>query len=76
MVGSALAKILGVTLFFYASSVLAAPIESTGKLVEGRAVYEAQVSFGGARETELGAGFDFGVPPRAEHGEVGTKIAR
>jgi hypothetical protein len=31
MVGSALAKILGVTLFFYASSVLAAPIESTGK---------------------------------------------
>jgi hypothetical protein len=27
MVGSALAKILGVTLFFYASSVLAAPID-------------------------------------------------
>jgi hypothetical protein len=36
-----------------------------GKLIEGRAVYEAQVSFGGARENDLGPGFDFGVPGRS-----------
>jgi hypothetical protein len=33
-----------------------------GKLIEGRALYEAQVNFGGVRENDLGPGFDFGVP--------------
>jgi hypothetical protein len=33
-----------------------------GKLIEGRALYEAQINFGGVRENDLGPGFDFGVP--------------
>jgi hypothetical protein len=31
-------------------------------LIEGSAVYEAQVNFGGARENDLGPAFDFGGP--------------
>jgi hypothetical protein len=37
-----------------------------GRLIEGRALYEAQVDFGGARENDLGPGFDFGVPLRSQ----------
>jgi hypothetical protein len=37
-----------------------------GRLIEGRALYEAQVDFGGARENDLGPGFDFGVPLRSK----------
>jgi hypothetical protein len=66
---SSLAKIMGAILFAQAACTLGAPaaptnssISSSSRLIEGRAVYEAQVSFGGARENELGPGFDFGVP--------------
>jgi hypothetical protein len=65
---ASLAGIAGAMLFFQAGCALAAPavpMDSTsnsGRLIEGRAVYEAQVSFGGTRENDLGPGFDFGVP--------------
>jgi hypothetical protein len=65
---ASLAGIIGVMLFFHAGCALAAPavpMDSTthsGRLIEGRAVYEAQVNFGGTRENDLGPGFDFGVP--------------
>jgi hypothetical protein len=35
-------------------------------LIEGRALYEAQVNFGGARENDLGPGFNFGVPLKSK----------
>jgi hypothetical protein len=47
------------------SPPLPPPLSSTtsaSRLIEGRAVYEAQVNFGGARENDLGPGFNFGVP--------------
>jgi hypothetical protein len=65
---SSLATIIGAVLFIQAACALAAPAgptnlpTSSGRLIEGRAVYEAQVNFGGARENDLGRGFDFGVP--------------
>jgi hypothetical protein len=65
---ASLARITVAILFFQAGCALAAPAtpmgssRDSGKLVEGRALYEAQVNFGGARENDLGPGFDFGVP--------------
>jgi hypothetical protein len=65
---ASLAGLVGATLFFHAGCALADPAVPTGsttnsgRLIESRAVYEAQVSFGGARENDLGPGFDFGVP--------------
>jgi hypothetical protein len=62
------ARVLGAMLFFQAGCSLSAPAATTnssvnsGRLIEGRALYEAQVNFGGARENDLGPGFDFGVP--------------
>jgi hypothetical protein len=44
---------------------MGAPVNN-GTLIEGRAVYEAQVNFGGARENDLGPGFDFGIPPQSK----------
>jgi hypothetical protein len=64
---SSLAKIMGAILFVQAACTFGAPAAptnssiSSSRLIEGRAVYEAQVNFGGARENDLGAGFDFGV---------------
>jgi hypothetical protein len=49
----------------WALTASSAPLSSTtsaSRLIEGRAVYEAQVNFGGARENDLGPGFNFGVP--------------
>jgi hypothetical protein len=66
---ASLARITAAILFFQAGCALAAPATpigsstNSGKLIEGRALYEAHVNFGGARENDLGPGFDFGVPP-------------
>ena len=69
---SSFARIIGAILFFQAGCAVAAsaaPMDSPanrGRLIEGRALYEAQVDFGGARENDLGPGFDFGVPLRSK----------
>jgi hypothetical protein len=53
---SSFASVLGAMLFFQAGCALSAPAASTNssadncRLIEGRALYEAQVDFGGARE--------------------------
>jgi hypothetical protein len=68
MAPSSFAKIMGAILFVHGACALGAPAAPTnssitsGRLIEGSAVYEAQVNFGGARENDLGPGFDFGVP--------------
>jgi hypothetical protein len=65
---SLLAVTPGLVLSLSSAFALAGTPDSTsfsrhdGKLIEGRALYEAQVNFGGARENDLGPGFDFGVP--------------
>jgi hypothetical protein len=53
---------LGSAFAIAASPALPNSSRHSGELIEGRALYEAQVSFGGARENDLGPGFDFGVP--------------
>jgi hypothetical protein len=69
---SSFAGIIGAMLFFQAGCAVAAPTApmdsptNSGRLIEGRALYEAQVNFGGARENDLGPGFDFGVPLRSK----------
>jgi hypothetical protein len=69
---SSFARIIGAILFFQAGCAVAAPAApmdspaNGGRLIEGRALYEAQVDFGGARENDLGPGFDFGVPLRSK----------
>jgi hypothetical protein len=69
---SSFARIIGAMLFFQAGCAVAAPAApmdsptNSGRLIEGRALYEAQVNFGGARENDLGPGFDFGVPLRSK----------
>jgi hypothetical protein len=65
---ASLGGIVTLMLFFQAGWALAAPAvamgstSNSGRLIEGRAVYEAQVNLGGTRENDLGPGFDFGVP--------------
>jgi hypothetical protein len=65
---SSFAIVLGTMLFFQAVCAVAAPAApmdlptNSGSLIEGRALYEAQVNFGGAHENDLGPGFDIGVP--------------
>jgi hypothetical protein len=65
---SLLAVLAGLILCLNSSLAIAgAPTnfqKHNNKLTEGRALYEAQVNFGGARENDLGQGFDFGVPPK------------
>jgi len=68
---SLLAGTAGVILSLGSVAIAAAPAPAssslhTGELIEGRALYEAQVNFGGARENDLGPGFDFGVPTKAK----------
>jgi hypothetical protein len=69
---SSFASVLSAMLFFQVGCAIAAPAApmdsptNSGRLIEGRALYEAQVNFDGARENDLGPGFDFGVPLRSK----------
>jgi hypothetical protein len=64
--------IIAASLLAQSTTALSGPFPTTGprgndgRLIEGRAVYEAQVNFGGARENNLGPDWDFGVPPRSQ----------
>ena len=69
---ASLARITAAILIFQAGCALAAPATpigsstNSGKLIEGRALYETQVNFGGARENDFGVPLDSKTPIGAD----------
>jgi hypothetical protein len=63
------ALVLSLSWAFAAAATVPRAIPSRhSELIEGRALYEAQVNFDGARENNLGPGFDRGVPLKSKAG--------